>query len=129
MTATSQLNPYASVDFEGLFLILESHSECVLRPRAGQPSIQLPYFLPDDLRTFYERCGGLTLYPDIAFPVTVLPPERVVLANPVITGLDREELIELGAITEHHPSWSCYTIAEDGNGDYFVIDLGTEHPG
>ena len=125
----SQTNPYASLGFDAFFKVLRSHPECVLNDATHQPTIRPEHAMPNDLRALYVHCGGLTLFPDIAFPVTILPPERVALANPIITGLDRDELIKLGAVAEAHPSWSAYTLAEDGNGDYFAIDLGADRQG
>jgi antitoxin YokJ len=48
--------------------------------------------LPDDLRNFYELCGGLSLAENTPYAVTIVPPSKCMLANPVILG---EEVAEL----------------------------------
>ncbi|MHC4502337.1 MAG: SMI1/KNR4 family protein [Planctomycetota bacterium] len=89
--------------------------DCVVFPPAGLPRLKPEHVLPADSADFYSLCGGLVLFRSIAFPVTILPPDRVKLANPQIALLD--ESVDSGDI-----SWSWYTVAEDGNGDYFTLD-------
>jgi antitoxin YokJ len=55
-------------------------SDCaVLEPQA-QPAVEHPLALPDDLRRFYELCGGLVLFRDGATPWRIVPPGELVPA-------------------------------------------------
>ena len=93
--------------------------DCTVRPAVGQPMISEPHSLPGDLAKFYELCGGVILYENAACSVSVVPPQEIAPANPVIRG----EQIE-GDISA---SW--YILADDLNGDYFTIDLSRERLG
>ncbi len=93
----------------------------------GQPGIGEHHRLPDDLRNFYQLCGGLSLAENTAYSVTIVPPTKCLLANPVILGEDVAELVQR---TEGDDiSWSWYIIADLGNRDYLTIDLSQERLG
>lgn len=79
------------------------------------PQVELPYQIPEDLTVFYTLCGGIELYPEAHYPIRVVSPHEVVLANPVI----------VGELCSDDISASWHIIATDGNGDYLTIDL---HP-
>lgn len=97
----------------GLIERVRGLSDCEVSPAGGLPQIEPPFVLPDDLKGFYELCGGLTLYKDSSYTVVFVPPDRVVPANPVIVG-------EAGE-TDISASW--HILVEDTNGDYLTIDL------
>src|SRR5574340_661899 len=100
---------------------------CKLAPPIGLPVIKELYFLPDDLRSFYELCGGLSLAENTAYAVNIVPPNECVLANSVILG---EEVAELAKQAEGEDiSWSWYIIADCGNEDYLTIDLDQQRIG
>ena len=88
-------------------------------PTKGMPSLQPPHRLPDDLKRFYELCGAVMLFEQNDYHVLIVPPDRVVPANPLIVGQEYEDDITA--------SW--YIIGDDGNGDYLTIDLGPERLG
>jgi hypothetical protein len=90
------------------------YSNCKVSPPAGLPALE-SHELPEDIRLFYERCGGLRLFEDKDHSCQIVSPSEFVLSNPVIVG----ELVEED-ISSH---W--YIIGNDGNGDYISIDL---HP-
>jgi len=93
----------------------------------GQPGIGEHHRLPDDLRNFYQLCGGLSLAENTAYSVTIVPPTKCLLVNPVILGEDVAELVQR---TEGDDiSWSWYIIADLGNRDYLTIDLSQERLG
>jgi hypothetical protein len=94
---------------------LQSTAACHVEARRGRPLLGSGHVLPSDLAEFYDRCGGATLFVSAPYSATILPPERLVLANPVIVGRQFEEDI----------SASWYLIMEDANGNYVSIDL---HP-
>ena len=98
---------------------------CSVHAPTGLPMIRPEHVLPDDLRAFYEACGGFTwnFYVGSVFwdSFSVLPPGRVVLANPLVCCMPEEEFRKLDGADDI--SWDWYAIAVDGNGDYFSIDL------
>jgi antitoxin YokJ len=115
------------MSLERLFLRIQSTPGCRIDSPAGLPVIGMSHHLPDDLLNFYCLCGGLSLAENTPYAVTIVPPSRCVLANPVILG---EEGAELARRTEEEDiSWSWYIIADCGNGDYITIDLDQERPG
>jgi hypothetical protein len=64
-------------------------------------------------------CGGVDLYPDRTYSHVIVPPDEVVLANPVLVG---ERVTD-----DRSDSW--YLIAHDGNGDYLTLDCSPERSG
>ena len=101
--------------------------DCDVRAPAGLPTIRPHHLLPDDVRAFYRACSGFTwsLYVASRFwdSFSVLAPDRVVLANPMVCCISEEELRTMG-FDDDEISWDWYVIAADGNGDYMSIDLG-----
>lgn len=94
-------------------------SECIVYPASGLPTIEEGCILPNDIKEFYSMCGGLSLYRDNDYAINILPPERFVLANPVIVGERCEEDI----------SSNWYIFADDGSGEYLTIDLSPSRVG
>ncbi len=94
-------------------------SDCEVLPADGLPQLGPSFVLPDDLKDFYELCGGLTLYRDSPYTAVFVSPDRVVPANPVIVG-------EAGD-TDISASW--HILVDDTNGDYLTIDLSPERLG
>jgi len=92
---------------------------CSLLPSKGIPTLGAKYRLPDDLARFYELCGGAMLFQHKDYHALIVPPDRVVPANPVIVGQEYADDITA--------SW--HIIADDGNGDYLTIDLLPERLG
>jgi hypothetical protein len=99
--------------------------DCVVYPPCGIPTLAEGHVLSADLRQFYEACGGIALFVETPFAITIVPPDRLVLANPVIFRLPPE-----GDITHYIPlddiSWSWYIIGEGEpslGGWYVTIDL------
>lgn len=104
----------------------QARSDCIVLPPQGPPIISESHVIPEDLHKFYELCGGLELYQQSAFPLSVVPPERVMLANPVIIlGVTEEQLME----SIDDISWSWYIIAEGHSGQYITIDFSPERLG
>src|SRR2546422_2738610 len=93
--------------------------DCTINAPMGLPIVNEPHVLPDDLCSFYEACGGLSLFEKSEYPVFIVSPKEVVLANPII----------VGELCEDDISSSWYIIAKDGNGEYLTIDLSKERLG
>jgi antitoxin YokJ len=99
---------------------IERTPDCSLLPPAGQPQL-VPgkdHRLPDDMRRFYEVCGGARLYTSSGYGFTVVPPEQVV---PVDMDL-------LGKVYESDISASWYVAARLNVSvlDILSIDLAPE---
>ena len=107
------------MSMEKLVARIADMSDCHILPRAGQPSVTGPHLLPDDLITFYELCGGALLFENASYSTSIVPPQEMVPANPVIRGENIEDDV----------SETWYILADDLNGDYFTIDLGRERLG
>jgi hypothetical protein len=97
---------------------IQTIPDCEVLPWQGLPNIQFPYVLPDDVKTFYQLCGGVVLYRDAPFTATIVQPERVVPANPVIVGEACQDDISA--------SWH---VIGDTDGEYLTIDLHEERLG
>jgi hypothetical protein len=100
---------------------------CIVHPPTGLPSIRDEHVLPEDVHEFYISCGGVDLFPDAPFPVAVVPPDKVVLANTVI--IENWDENELRADSADDISWSWYIIAESSNDQYITIDFSPERSG
>jgi len=106
---------------------------CEVYPPAGLPVVRRQHLLPDDVRAFYGACGGFewTLYfRGIQWDsFTVLQPNEMVVANPVLCGISEEELKGKYNLGDDEVSWDWYTIAKDPDGDCYVIDLNPRRLG
>lgn len=98
-----------------LLSALSALPDCKVYPPTTLPEVRSDLVLPDDLRYFYQCCGGCSLYSSTAYPVEVVPPERFKSANLQIIG---EEVLD--DITH---SWSIICLGRSG--EAISIDL---HP-
>ena len=101
--------------------------DCIVHPPAGIPTVRNGHVLPDDLRRFFYLCGGVDLYTEMPFSLSIVPPPKLVLANPVIIHAWSEE--ELRRDEPMDISWSWYIIGEGANKQYITIDLSNERLG
>ena len=99
---------------------------CQIHPPEGFPILQEQHLLPDDLKEFYEMCGGIDLFVDSGFPSRIPPPSQVRLANDV---LFKDMSSEEKKKTRQHISWSWYIIVEAPSSQYITIDLAPERLG
>ncbi|MFG6487199.1 SMI1/KNR4 family protein [Roseateles sp. BYS78W] len=98
--------------------LLEAVSElqgCTVLPSRGQPFVSRELALPDDLKAFYERCGGLRLFEQSPCPFEILGPDEFEPANLAILGLGLQQDIS--------DDW--YLLARSGSQQSVSIDL---HP-
>jgi hypothetical protein len=107
------MNQVATERMRRLLAEVARTEDCRVFPAVGQPEIREPHLMPPDMVAFYSQAGGAVLFENLDFPALILPPERVVEANPLIVGQQVDDDI----------SSSWYTIVEDLNGDYLTIDL------
>ncbi|MCE3225719.1 MAG: hypothetical protein K0S32_270 [Bacteroidetes bacterium] len=111
-----------------LIEIIASKKNCVVLTPSGLPKVGKNYSLPKDVIEFYTLCGGVELYTDSDFPYSVVPPDRVKPATPIIFGAQGMEEFKRD-IPQGDPTNHFFTIVEDDNGDYLVIDLEEERHG
>jgi antitoxin YokJ len=100
--------------------------ECIVHSPRGLPKIDPHHQLPNDVQEFYRLCSGVDLYTRSAYGVSLVPPNRVVVANPVIlVGVTPADL----EATRGEDHWSWYIIGEAPNALYVTIDLHPERLG
>lgn len=113
-------------DMPQLLNIIQRTPDCFVMPAQGLPTIDPSHVLPDDLMEFYRRCGGVSLFPSSAYSIEIVPPNHLVLANPVIfIGIDKDEL----KTSINDISWSWHIVGEGANRQFLTIDLAVERLG
>lgn len=96
-------------------------ADCVVLPPVSLPLVRRDdERLPDGVREFYEGCGGAVLFAGQARELTLLPPDEVVPANPVIVGDPGEE----DAVSR-----AAYLIARTPGGDHLSVDMSERRGG
>ena len=99
---------------------------CQLLPPTGSVSLPDRFTLPDDLRRFYELCGGAVLFEGATFEWTVSGPRQLVPASPRLLGPKPAQ--DIAAQYPDDLTNSCFVFAESGPGgtaSLVVVDL---HP-
>ena len=105
---------------------LNTTSGCQAYSADGLPGIRDDEVLPDDLRKFYELCGGADLFLGTRYPTHIVSPDNFVPANPIVlVGLTSEQLSD----PTYQFSNSWYIIADNGSGEYITIDLNPNRLG
>ncbi len=96
-------------------------TDCEVVPPTSLPRVQRgDERLPDSVREFYEGCGGAVLFVGQARELTLLPPDEVVPANPIIVG----DPGEADAVSR-----AAYLIARTPGGDHLSVDLSASRGG
>lgn len=93
--------------------------DCIVYSPCGLPILNKNIQIPNDLKIFYENCGGVSLFIDREYGFTIVKPKELVLANPVI----------IGELCEEDISSEWYIIAKDAENNYITIDLSKERLG
>lgn len=99
--------------------VIRKDPECKVYPPSGIPDIRPGLKMPDDLRDFYEICGGVDLFLEKEYGFKILPPKDITLANPII----------VGELCEDDISSTWYVLCKDRNGNYITIDMNIERLG
>ena len=109
-------------ELESLLARIRDTENCTVKPPTGSlPSVVEPHRLPDDLRHFYELCGGCLLHTRGVVSCEIVEPSRVVLENPVIVGAAFEYGDDI--------SNSWYVIVARGTSEHVTIDLSAKRLG
>lgn len=93
---------------------------CIVLPPTTLPKLQNDkHCFSSDLEIFYKLCGGLTLYIEAEYSISIVPPEEFMLANPVI----------VGELCEEDISADWYIVGTGGSSEYITIDLSSDKLG
>lgn len=99
---------------ETLINEVKNLKNCIVLPPTIIPELgNKNHEFPKDVEKFYTLCGGLTLYTEAEYPITIVPPNDFVLANPVI----------VGELCEEDISADWYIIGTGGSSEFITIDL------
>jgi hypothetical protein len=99
---------------------LREDATCVLaQPVGGVAST--PLRLPDDLRQFYEVCGGLVMFSDAPFVWEIVGPHDLVPTNLEVLGEQVEDDIT--------SSWFVIARQQGDSSALISIDLGPDRLG
>lgn len=97
-----------------------SNSNFKLYRPCGYPDVVGGHVLPEDVKEFYSMCGGMECYINSGgFPIRILPPSDVKLANKLLLGQTYTDDIS--------SSWYVIADAEDGN--FISIDFNPNRIG
>lgn len=115
------------LDIVEILELIKTFDGCHIHPERGLPEISSAHVFPEDLISFYQACGGLSLFVNSLYPIYLVKPEDCVVANTIFfRNVDPEEV----AKTHNHISWSWYIIAKgDDTDQVFTIDLDQERLG
>lgn len=98
---------------------IKNSKDCTVFKSCGFPSIGKSARLPNDLKQFYEKCGGMSLFPNKRFGFKIVNPQEFIVANPVI----------VGDICEYDISSNWYIICSYKESNYITIDLQKDRLG
>ena len=93
--------------------------ECIVYNPCGLPLLSEEVKLPNDLKVFYENCGGISFFADSEYGFTIVSPKEMILANPII----------VGELCQEDISSEWYIICKDAENNYITIDLAKERLG
>ena len=114
------------IDIKEVLIRIKKNNDCFIYPPQGLPNVGSDHILPDDLRMFYQLCGGVSLFSSSAYSINIVSPNKFLLANPVIfTGVSEEDLYA----SKGDISWSWYLIGKGENGQFITIDLAKDRLG
>jgi antitoxin YokJ len=92
---------------------------CDVHPSAGLPAVASGLRFPPDLEEFYGLCGGVDLYLDSDYGISLVGPGDFQPSNVVIVGEQFPDDI----------SSSWYTVARTPDREYLSIDLSPSRNG
>lgn len=98
---------------------IRNTENCKVYDSCGLPKLNEKDKLPDDLKLFYEKCGGISLFSDSFYGFTILGPQEIKLANPII----------VGELCEDDISSRWYILCKSTQNNYITIDLSEERLG
>lgn len=107
------------MDIEEIIEVIKRDKECKVYDICGNPMLKEGDILPEDIKHFYEICGGIHFFKGSEYEFIVVPPTEVALANPLIVGeLCKEDI-----------SSKWYIICKDLEDNYITFDSSYERNG
>lgn len=97
--------------------------DCIVYSKSSLPVIDPEHRLPDDVKEFYEWCGGATLFDHSEYAMDIVSPQEFVLANPVLFVGGFEKPTVADKRNQENMSWSWYIVGKGNSGEYLTIDL------
>ncbi len=107
------------MEIEKLIKKISKMNNCKVVPPNYTLILNNGHKLPQDLKKFYELCGGIELFKNTNYQISIMSPQEFKLANPII----------VGELCEEDISSEWYIIAKDINGEYITIDLNNDRLG
>lgn len=92
---------------------------CIVHQPSSFPILEENHSLPDDINEFYNLCGGIDLFIDSDYSISISTPNKFELANPII----------IGEIAEYDISSDWYIIGSDRQNQYITVDLNSKRLG
>lgn len=74
-----------------IILEIKKDNRCIVKESLGVPQISSSLIFPEDLKVFYENCGGIIFFGESKYPFEILPPQEFQRANPIILGENHED--------------------------------------
>jgi hypothetical protein len=107
------------MDVSALVATASRSDRCRVHPPAGRPDLPAGVVLPEDLAAFYDLCGGVDLFPDGDYGISIVGPGELLPSNVVIVGEQFDD----------DPSSSWHIIARTSDREYLSIDLSPDRNG
>ncbi len=98
---------------------LSSTADCRILPQSGLPSVRDHERLPEDLKQFYELCGGVYLFERATYPMRIVGSGDFTRSNPEIVGEECPDDIS--------DSW--YIVGRGGREEAISIDCNEQRLG
>jgi hypothetical protein len=73
---------FRRMDIDEIISNIAGNPHCSVVPPHGVPIVSSGHILPDDLKDFYSRAGGASLFLSSAYGLSIVGPDEVVPANP-----------------------------------------------
>jgi hypothetical protein len=103
------------MNIDQLIEVIEKDPKCNLIPPTGSPFLtHTGHCLPEDLRKFYELCGGMELFAAEEFGFRIATPKTFLPSNPLLLGESYNDAKEV--------------YDADRSAAWYVIAFGTKLP-
>ena len=106
-------------EIDRLLIEMARSPVCELFPPTGQPQTGA-LGLPEDVKSFFERCGGALIFGESEYPTRILAPGETI---------PTDDLMWDGEPAPDESSSTWFLVADDGSGNYVSIDLAPDRLG
>jgi antitoxin YokJ len=107
---------------------IASEADCRIFSPCGIPDISTRgLVLPPDVTTFYERCGGMELFPSARFGFGIVGPDEFVPSNPLLLG-DFYLKNKIAIDADQSSAWHLIARGTTSN-QFITIDLNVSKSG